>query len=97
MKCKDLLGFVTDYIHDEATTQICRELEDHMAHCERCRLYVDHMKTLVYVYRDWRDQTCPRDVSARLRKAIAEEAKRGSAGKKAPRSGPSPGRRGGRR
>ncbi|MCJ7435499.1 MAG: zf-HC2 domain-containing protein [Anaerolineales bacterium] len=39
--CEGLLGSLSDYIDGELGTELCRQIEKHIAECENCRIVVD--------------------------------------------------------
>ncbi len=39
--CKSLLGALSDYVDGALETELCREIEKHIAECENCRIVVD--------------------------------------------------------
>jgi RNA polymerase sigma-70 factor (ECF subfamily) len=76
MSCKGVIGVLSDYLNGEAGKKVCAEIEDHLRGCERCRIHIDNMKLIIKLYRTWRDDAIPDDVSIRLRSVIAEEARK---------------------
>lgn len=50
VKCKDLLGSLSDYIDGDLEDQVCNEIERHMKECENCRVVVDTLRKTVEVY-----------------------------------------------
>lgn len=48
--CRHLLAALGDYIDGTLEEQICRELERHMAECPNCRVVVDTMRKMIYLY-----------------------------------------------
>ncbi len=48
--CRHLLAALGDYIDGTLEEQICRELERHMAECQNCRVVVDTMRKMIYLY-----------------------------------------------
>jgi predicted anti-sigma-YlaC factor YlaD len=76
MSCKGIVGVLSDYLNGEAGKKVCAAIEDHLQGCERCRIHVDNMKLIIRLYKTWRDDAIPDDVSIRLQSVIAEEARK---------------------
>jgi predicted anti-sigma-YlaC factor YlaD len=92
MTCKGVLGSLSDYLEGDVGKKVCAEIEEHLDGCERCRMHVDSMRKVITLYKRWRDDTIPKDVSIRLKNVIANEAAR-SAPKRPRRRKPRSGRR----
>jgi hypothetical protein len=86
--CRGVLDALSDYLEGDAGKAVCKEIERHLEGCERCRMHVDAMKLMITLYKKWRDEPIPEDVSVRLRGIIAREAKKEGVGR---RGGKSPG------
>lgn len=50
--CRHLLGDLSDYLDGEASTEICAEIERHMADCEDCQVVVDTLKKTVHLVKE---------------------------------------------
>jgi hypothetical protein len=79
ISCKGIVNVLSDYLHGEAGKDVCSMIEDHLRGCKRCRIHIDNMKLIIKLYRKWRDDSIPDDVSIRLRKVIAAEAQKKAA------------------
>jgi hypothetical protein len=55
---------------------VCNEIEEHLDGCEKCRMHVDTMRAIVTLYKGWRGDDIPQEVSGRLQKAIAGTVER---------------------
>lgn len=49
-KCRNLLGSLSEYIDGSLDENLCREIEQHMAGCENCRVVVDTLRKTVLLY-----------------------------------------------
>jgi hypothetical protein len=76
ISCRGILDPLSDYLEGEAGQKVCAMIEEHLQGCEKCRMHVDSMKLVITLYKKWRDDTIPKDVSIRLRDRLAEEALR---------------------
>jgi anti-sigma factor (TIGR02949 family) len=66
-ECHILLGELSEYIDGELDDTLCKEIEKHMAECERCRIVIDSLNKTVSLYRTAGAQvTVPADVRQRL-------------------------------
>jgi len=72
MTCKGVLSSLSDYLEGDAGEKVCMEIEEHLDGCERCRMHVDTMRLIVTLYKRWRSEPIPDDVSMRLKRAFAE-------------------------
>ena len=68
--CKSLLGSLSDYVDGTAQEEICRELEQHLADCNNCRIVVDTLKKTVYLYQSNTETDLPLAVRERLFKRL---------------------------
>lgn len=96
MTCKGILDTLSDYLEGDAGDEVCIEIEEHLDGCDKCRMHVDAMRAIVTLYKGWKGDPIPEDVSARLQEAIAgtvERACRRAAGKP-PKGGRSTGESG---
>lgn len=93
MNCRGILGHLTDYLHGDAGKEVCKEIEDHLKGCVKCRMHIDSMKLIITLYRHWRDDAIPKDASIRLREVIADVARRKTGGVAPKRSAKRSGKR----
>ena len=68
--CKSLLGSLSDYVDGTAQEELCRELEQHLADCDNCRIVVDTLKKTVYLYQSNTETDLPLEVRERLFKRL---------------------------
>ena len=71
-QCHHMLGSLCDYIDGDLRAELCREIEQHLAECEDCRVVVDTTKKTVYLVRASNDPQAglPGDVRDRLFKKL---------------------------
>jgi predicted anti-sigma-YlaC factor YlaD len=48
--CKSLRGLLSDYVDGDLSEELCREIENHAAGCEDCRIVVDTLRKTVALY-----------------------------------------------
>ncbi len=68
--CHDLLDGLSDYLDGEASSQLCAEIERHVATCERCRIVVDTLRKTVTLYRQLPQPLMPAEARERLYKRL---------------------------
>ncbi len=75
MTCKGILKSLSGYLDGEIAKNVCREIEEHLRGCERCRMYVDSIKLILRLFKDWRDESLPQDLEIRLHKRLSSESR----------------------
>jgi RNA polymerase sigma-70 factor (ECF subfamily) len=70
--CRGVLDSLSDYLEGDVGKAVCGEIEKHLEGCEACRMHVDNMKQIVTLYKKWRDDPIPDDVSVRLQGVLSE-------------------------
>jgi RNA polymerase sigma-70 factor (ECF subfamily) len=73
MNCRGVLDVLSEYLEGEAGEAVCRELEEHLAGCRKCRMHIDAMRRVITLYKKWRDDPIPEEVSQRLQEVFAAE------------------------
>jgi anti-sigma factor RsiW len=66
MKCREMLGALSDYIDGELEERLCAEIEAHMRDCPDCQVMVDTLRKTVVLYRTHGRAKVPTDVQSRL-------------------------------
>jgi predicted anti-sigma-YlaC factor YlaD len=70
-KCEALLGSLSDYVDGSLRQELCREIEEHMAGCENCRVVVDTLKKTVFLYHSTSgEDAVPPEVRERLYRVL---------------------------
>ncbi|MCA9729502.1 MAG: zf-HC2 domain-containing protein [Candidatus Eisenbacteria bacterium] len=70
MKCKDLLGALSEYLDEDAKRELCAEIERHLAKCPSCKVEVDTMTRTVSLMRHLGEGRLREEVVIRLRTRI---------------------------
>jgi predicted anti-sigma-YlaC factor YlaD len=65
-KCADYLKDLNDYLDGTIDPGLCREIEEHVGHCQNCRIMVDTMKRTVVLCRDGIDENLPEALERKL-------------------------------
>jgi anti-sigma factor (TIGR02949 family) len=69
--CQELLASIGEYVEGDASQQLCREIERHLADCQNCRVVVDTLNKTIYLYKTTaQDVETPADVRGRLFEAL---------------------------
>jgi predicted anti-sigma-YlaC factor YlaD len=74
MKCREMLGALSDYIDGELEERLCAEIEAHMQNCPDCQIMVDTLRKTVLLYRKYGQADLPEGVRSRLYVALDIEA-----------------------
>lgn len=70
LTCKDFLHELSDYLDECADTELRSKLEEHIAECPNCWVIADTTKKTIQIYRGMEPYPIPREVEARLMKAL---------------------------
>lgn len=68
--CRHYLGELSDYIDGTLSSELCRELEQHMETCENCRVVVNTFSKTVALYHRLPEPEMPDAVRERLFKVL---------------------------
>jgi anti-sigma factor (TIGR02949 family) len=66
MDCKEVLANLSAYVDGEATAELRKALEEHIARCRRCRVVFDTTERMLKILVDVEPFEVPLAVSARL-------------------------------
>ena len=75
MNCKSVIREISNYIDGELESALKLELEQHLGHCEDCKMVVDQTKLTVDVFCDSEPVELPVDVKSRLHEALRRKIK----------------------
>ena len=68
--CKELLGFLSEYIDGALQEELCAVIDRHLAECENCRVVVNTLRKTVELYQETgvpaAGEPLPEDVRQRL-------------------------------
>jgi hypothetical protein len=64
---------MSDYINGDLGDGVCKDIEQHLTTCRKCRFHVDAVKFTIKMFDDWRDDDMPQDAMIRLRDKLREE------------------------
>jgi predicted anti-sigma-YlaC factor YlaD len=68
--CHDLLDALSDYLDGEASAELCRAIQAHLAGCGKCRIVVDTLRMTVKLYRELPQPDLSTGSRERLYKAL---------------------------
>jgi RNA polymerase sigma-70 factor (ECF subfamily) len=71
-RCQELLGQLNDYVDGELATELCHDLEQHLAGCPDCQVVFDTLAKTIKLYHllDDTPVELPADVEARLMRRL---------------------------
>jgi hypothetical protein len=64
---------MSDYIEGGLGNGVCRDIEEHLRTCRRCRFHVDALNYTIRLFDEWRAEGMPGDAEIRLREKLREE------------------------
>ena len=65
--CNTFLESLSEYVDGVLDSALCKEIEDHIADCDDCRVVVDTFKKTIYLYHKISEKrTMPAEVRERL-------------------------------
>ena len=70
MNCKRVIVEISNYIDGELEVPVRQELEQHLEHCEECKMVVDQTRLTVEIFCDSKPVELPGDVKLRLHDAL---------------------------
>jgi predicted anti-sigma-YlaC factor YlaD len=68
--CEDVLAGLSDYMEEELTAAIRKQIEEHMVHCRSCRAVYDSTRKTLRIVTDTGAFELSEEVSARIAKNI---------------------------
>ena len=68
--CRELLGFLSDYIDGSLQGELCGQLESHLAGCVDCQVVMDTLRKTIELYEVDRTEEIPEEVKLRLYKRL---------------------------
>lgn len=79
-RCQNFLATLSDYVDGALDPMLCQALEEHLDHCDNCRIVLNTLKkTVDLVHEDGKVESIPLEVRGRLFKRLdlSEPAYRG--------------------
>jgi anti-sigma factor RsiW len=70
LNCKGVILEISNYLDGELELAVKQELEQHLGHCEECKMVVDQTKLTVDIFCDLEPIELPGDVKSRLHDAL---------------------------
>ena len=78
--CSEVLEQLGQYLEEDAREELCRAIEEHLARCHDCHIYVDTVKKTIILYQSDKDLEVPFTANSRLQTALAREYGGGGSG-----------------
>jgi len=73
LDCRSILRTMSEYIDGELGESVCKDVEDHLTTCRKCRFHVDAVKYTIKMFDEWRADDVPPDAMIRLRGRLTDE------------------------
>jgi predicted anti-sigma-YlaC factor YlaD len=71
--CNEVLEQLAEYLDEEARTELCKAIDEHLIHCRDCRFEVDTLKKTIVLYHEDSRLEMPVRAGKLLRSALASE------------------------
>jgi len=72
-KCGEHIQDISDYIDGDFDESLCRELEEHLADCNNCRIMVDTLKQTFVLCRDGKKESLPESLRDKLNLSLKKK------------------------
>lgn len=73
--CKDLVGFLVDYLEGDLPPEIRMALERHLEGCECCHAFLNTYKKAVSTLRAMKEEEFPAELKLRLHSFLRENVR----------------------
>jgi anti-sigma factor RsiW len=73
LTCKDFLHELSDFLDERSDAELRSELEAHIAECPNCWVITNTTKRTIQIYKGMDPYPIPKDVEARLMKALEKK------------------------
>lgn len=70
LTCREFVDEVTNYLEGKLTEAEQQWTEEHLAHCDHCRAYLDQMRATIEALRGLREESLGPELRARILDAI---------------------------
>ena len=64
--CEDVLAELSNYVDDDVTASLRKQIEEHMAHCRTCTAVYDSTRKTLHIVTDSGAFDLSEDVSSRI-------------------------------
>jgi anti-sigma factor RsiW len=73
LTCKDFLHELSDFLDERSDAELRSKLEAHIAECPNCWVITNTTKRTIQIYKGMDPYPIPKDVEARLMKALEKK------------------------
>jgi anti-sigma factor RsiW len=70
--CREVWREISNYLEDDLSPEMRKDLEEHLANCRHCTALVDSTRNVLLLIADERAFSLPAGFSARLRKRLEQ-------------------------
>jgi predicted anti-sigma-YlaC factor YlaD len=71
VNCEEVRDQLGDYLDDEALSDLCRAIDEHLKHCRECRIEVDSLRKTILLYHSDQPTELPAATRAQLQQSLA--------------------------
>ena len=72
LTCQEVLDQLSEYLDDEARTELVHQVDHHLGMCSHCRAEVDTLRRTIQIYRCEERVVLPVKVSEKLQQALEQ-------------------------
>ncbi|HBC47345.1 MAG TPA: hypothetical protein DCZ43_09890 [candidate division Zixibacteria bacterium] len=69
-KCADYIKDLNDYLDGTLDLGLCHEIEEHVGHCQNCRIMINTMKQTVILCRNGIEEKLPDTLESKLKNVL---------------------------
>lgn len=76
MNCRSIVKELSNYLDEALDSTLKDSIEEHLGHCDDCRVVVDTTKKTIQIYCNSEPAPLPEDTKLRLREALVKHLRR---------------------
>jgi anti-sigma factor RsiW len=76
LSCDQVLAELQDYLDDELTAEVRRQMEGHISHCKTCKVIYDSLKRTLTLVTDSGSFELPPGVSDKIQQRVMDRIKK---------------------
>lgn len=74
--CLKILRQLSQYIDDELSTEVCKEIRKHLGACPNCEVFLNSLRQTVTLYRHLESRPLSPSLKSRIRRSVLQAAGR---------------------
>jgi predicted anti-sigma-YlaC factor YlaD len=73
VKCHELLVVLNDFVDGDAPSILCRAIQEHLTHCDSCRVVIDTIRQTIVLYRAEERLPMPAELHEKIRSLMHDQ------------------------